>query len=182
MAGLAAAADEARKVRAVARRARAEEEEHAAKRRWMARVAVVEPEALNNHAPGGSFAKPAARMGGGGGHGGGSGDWWCQHFEAPLLQLSGQGDDVRAAVLRRVWEEGACFNGGDDGDGDGDGGGGVPAAYSPAAEEAEGAEGVEVRAGGVVDGQGGGGQAGGFSPGLFTRAPRRAPTCRGLGL
>ena len=63
-------------------------------------VAVIEPELLNNHPPGGSFARaasaPASRL---------SVDaWWCEHFRHPILQLAGQDDAVRARVLSRVRE------------------------------------------------------------------------------
>ena len=55
---------------------------------------------MNNHPPLGSFARAHAR----GSSGGGSIDqWWCQHFVHPVLQLAGQGDEVRKKVLRRVW-------------------------------------------------------------------------------
>jgi len=77
-----------------------EQQSNARKAAWRKRVQVVEPEVLNNHAPGGSFVRPQPDAD--------SSKWWCQHFAHPLLQLSGQGNEVRAKVLRGVWLEGAC--------------------------------------------------------------------------
>lgn len=77
-----------------------EQQDNARKSSWRKRVQVVEPEVMNNHAPGGSFARPQPDAD--------KAKWWCQHFAPPLLQLSGQGNGVRADVLRRVWLDGAC--------------------------------------------------------------------------
>jgi hypothetical protein len=82
----------------------AEELTNQAKGAWRAHVWVVEPEVMNNHAPGGSFATSSS------GSGSGARDWWCAHFEPPVLQLSGQSNDIRSQVLSRVWREGACFS------------------------------------------------------------------------
>lgn len=67
---------------------------------WRRHISVVEPEIMNNHAPGGSFKSPSSYSD--------SRAWWCQHFKFPILQLSGQDDEVRRSVLGRVWREGAC--------------------------------------------------------------------------
>lgn len=73
-----------------------------AKAAWRRRISVVDPIVLNNHAPGGTFAKakPSSdpRM------------WWCQHFASPILQLSGQSASIRREILERIWREGACFD------------------------------------------------------------------------
>jgi hypothetical protein len=70
---------------------------------WRRRVGIVEPEVMNNHAPGGSFKKQAQHA-----HGGDARSWWCDHFAHPVLQMSGQSEEVRRRVLRRVWREGSC--------------------------------------------------------------------------
>jgi hypothetical protein len=79
----------------------AERDANMAKAAWRRRISVVEPETLNNHAPGGSFAKAVAMSD--------VNQWWCQHFKHPILQLSGQSSSVRRSVLERVWQEGACL-------------------------------------------------------------------------
>ena len=96
----------------------AEERTNQAKGAWRAHVKVVEPEVMNNHAPGGSFSRRASSppspssssSSGGSGSGSHARDWWCAHFEPPVLQLSGQSNDVRSQVLSRVWREGACLS------------------------------------------------------------------------
>ena len=77
---------------------------------WARRVAVVAPEIMNNHPPGGSFKNGGSGNAkrGDDGTSRSSDDWWCQHFNHPILQMSGQSDEIRRRVLRRVWEEGAC--------------------------------------------------------------------------
>jgi len=82
---------------------------------------------------------------------------WCQHFEAPLLQLSGQSDAVRRQVLGRIWAEGVCWQ----------------PAQSDGAED--GGAAAAVGAGGAVDEVGHRRSEGG-------RSALKGPSCRGLGL
>jgi hypothetical protein len=71
------------------------------KNAWREHYKVLKPEIFNNHAPGGSFRRPKTNSD--------TRQWWCQHFLHPVLQLSGQSNEVRRSVLRRIWlEGGAC--------------------------------------------------------------------------
>jgi hypothetical protein len=79
-----------------------EQENNLRKQTWRSHINVVEPEVMNNHAPGGSFERAKFQSD--------SKIWWCQHFKFPILQLSGQSNKVRSDVLSRIWQDGACYN------------------------------------------------------------------------